>query len=353
MVTLVDILGVQSLSCRSPQGASLEKVTFAVRADEAICLLGRNGSGKTTLLQAIAGLLPIEQGEIKLAGQSISTPQQRLPPEQRQIGLIFQDDTLFPHLTAAGNVAFGLYGQSPGEVARSGGEILTLLKLDDVASRYPHELSNEQRHRLSIARILACKPELLLLDEPFPGLDSHSRHHLITELRQILKQRHIAAIFATHNREAAFACADHLILLEEGSIVQQGYPYELYHRPINRFAADFLGNTNYLPVKILSDHRWQSALGEHHANRPLNQPINSACDWMVRPLDVALALDADGAAQIEDRLFTGTSNLYKVSLNAQTILVQTSNWFEPGQNVRLSIKTDQPVLFPVTPDADS
>ncbi|PWC09889.1 ABC transporter ATP-binding protein [Brenneria roseae subsp. americana] len=346
MVASVDILSVQSLSCRLPTGLSLENVTFAVRADETICLLGRNGSGKTTLLQAIAGLLPIEHGEIKLAGQSISTPQQVLTPEQRQIGMIFQDYALFPHLTVEGNAAFGLYGQSDSEVVRICGEMLTLLKLDDVASRYPHELSNEQQQRLSIARALACEPRLLLLDEPFPGLDSQSRYHLITELRQILKQRHVAAVFATHNREEAFACADHLILLEEGKIMQQGYPSDLYHRPSSRFVADFLGNTNYLPVKILSDHQWQSAFGEHHANHPLNQPIDSQCDWMVRPLDVALALDPEGAAQIKDRLFTGTSNLYKVSLGDRVILIQTSNWFEPGQKVRLSIKTDQPVFFP-------
>ncbi|MCV9880276.1 ABC transporter ATP-binding protein [Brenneria izbisi] len=348
MVTSVDMLSVKSLRC----GLSLENVTFAVRADETICLLGRNGSGKTTLLHAIAGLLPIEQGEILFDGHPISTPQQMLPPEQRQIGMLFQDYALFPHLTVEGNVTFGLYGQAASDVARIGGEMLTLLKLDEVASRYPHELSNEQQQRLSLARALACDPKLLLLDEPFPGLDSQCRYRLITELRQILKQRHIAAIFATHSREEAFACADHLILLEEGKIVQQGYPYELYHRPVSRFVADFLGNTNYLPVKIQSDHQWQSALGDHHANHRLNQPIDSQCDWMVRPLDVALALDPDGSAQIEDRLFTGTSNLYKVSLGELIILVQTSNWFEPGQNVRLSIKTEQPVLFPALAAAE-
>ncbi|WP_409311377.1 ABC transporter ATP-binding protein [Pectobacterium sp. B1J-3] len=349
MVMSVDILSVQSLSHNVPQGLSLENVTFAVRADETICLLGRNGCGKTTLLQAIAGLLPIDKGEIQLAGQTLSKSDQIVPPEQRQVGMIFQDDVLFPHLTVTGNVAFGLYGQPDDDIARVCSEMLELLKIDDVASRYPHELSNEQRQRLSIARALACEPKLLLLDEPFPGVDSQRRYHLISELRQILKRRHVAAIFAMHNREDAFACADHLILLEDGKIAQQGYPSELFYRPVSRFVADFMGNTNYLPVTIMSDHQWQSVLGDHHANHPLNQPIDSTCDWMVRPLDVALALDPDGTAHVEDRLFTGTSNLYNVSLGELTILVQTSNWFEPGQNVRLSIKTDQPVLFPVTP----
>ncbi|MEH2922636.1 ABC transporter ATP-binding protein [Samsonia erythrinae] len=353
MAASIDILSVQAVSCTLQQSTVLEDITFSVRSDEAICLLGRNGSGKTTLLQAIAGLLPISQGKILLSGEPLSGPQGSVLPERRQIGLIFQDYALFPHLTVEGNMAFGLYGRPESEVKQICADMQALLQLDEVASRYPHELSNEQQQRLAIARALACAPKLLLLDEPFPGLDSQTRYRLIAELRQILKQRHIAAIFATHSREDAFACADHLVLLHEGKIMQQGYPSELYHHPNSRFVADFMGSTNYLPVKILSDRQWQSVLGDHHATHSLNQPIDSPCDWMVRPLDVALALDPDGLATIEDRLFMGSSNLYRVKLGELMLLVQTGNWFEPGQQVRLSIKTDPPVLYPALPVVNS
>ncbi|APS31135.1 sugar ABC transporter [Pectobacterium brasiliense] len=353
MAAPIDILSVQAVSCTLQQSPVLENISFAVRDDETICLLGRNGCGKTALLQVIAGLLPITQGKILLEGEPVSSPQAYVLPELRQVGLIFQDYALFPHLTVEGNIAFGLYGRSDSEVKPICAEMLTLLQLDDVAARYPHELSNEQQQRLAIARALACEPKLLLLDEPFPGLDSQTRYRLITELRQILKQRHVAAVFATHSREEAFACADHLILLDEGKIMQQGYPSELYHRPNSRFVADFMGNTNYLPVKIMSDHQWQSPLGDHQATHPLNQPMDSQCDWMVRPADVALALDPDGPASIEDRLFMGTSNLYRVKMGELMLLVQTGNWFEPGQQVRLSIKTDPPVLYPALPAVSS
>ena len=180
-------------------------------------------------------------------------------------------------------------------------------------------------------------------------MDSQQRDRLIAEIRDLLKQRQVAAILATASREEAFAWSDHVVLLQEGKVVQQGNPYELYYRPSQRVVADFLGTANYLPVTILSEHQWQSCMGDHHASYRLNFPAGAQCDWLVRPQEIALALDAEGTALIEDRLFMGTSNYYRVRLNGALITVQTSNWFEPGQQVRISIKPDQPILFPALP----
>ncbi|MCI4187220.1 ABC transporter ATP-binding protein [Dickeya dianthicola] len=341
-----EILTIASLSCRYPQLSVLENVSFSVHEGEMVCLLGASGDGKTTLLKSIAGLLPQEQGRIAIAGQKVESqaPGAESPP--RVVGMVFQDDVLFPHLTVMENITFGLRGKSSEEVSTLAMDAVGLMQLETFTRCYPHELSSEQSQRAALARALACQPKLLLLDEPFSSVDSQIRYRLISELRQILRQRQIATLFATSDREDAFAFADHLILIHDGGIVQQGFSADLYYRPVSRYVASFMGNTNYLPVKISGDRQWQSFLGEHQATRALKLPHGARYDWLVRPQEIALALDEEGSGVIEDRLFMGTSNFYRVRVNALALQVQSGNWFEPGQPVRLSIRTDQPVLFP-------
>ncbi|WKV50053.1 ABC transporter ATP-binding protein [Dickeya fangzhongdai] len=341
-----EILTIASLSCRYPQLSVLENVSFSVHEGEMVCLLGASGDGKTTLLKSIAGLLPQEQGRIAIAGQKADAQAQGAESPPRVVGMVFQDDVLFPHLTVMENITFGLRGRSSEEVSTLAMDAVGLMQLETFTRCYPHELSREQNQRAALARALACQPKLLLLDEPFSSVDSQIRYRLISELRQILRQRQIATLFATSDREDAFAFADHLILIHDGGIVQQGFSADLYYRPVNRYVASFMGNTNYLPVKISGDRQWQSFLGEHQATRALKLPHGARYDWLVRPQEIALALDEEGSGVIEDRLFMGTSNFYRVRVNELELQVQSGNWFEPGQPVRLSIRTDQPVLFP-------
>ncbi|WP_042860763.1 ABC transporter ATP-binding protein [Dickeya sp. NCPPB 3274] len=341
-----EILTIASLSCRYPQLSVLENVSFSVHEGEMVCLLGASGDGKTTLLKSIAGLLPQEQGRIAIAGQKADAQAQDAESPPRVVGMVFQDDVLFPHLTVMENITFGLRGRSSEEVSTLAMDAVGLMQLETFTRCYPHELSREQNQRAALARALACQPKLLLLDEPFSSVDSQIRYRLISELRQILRQRQIATLFATSDREDAFAFADHLILIHDGGIVQQGFSADLYYRPVNRYVASFMGNTNYLPVKISGDRQWQSFLGEHQATRALKLPHGARYDWLIRPQEIALALDEEGSGVIEDRLFMGTSNFYRVRVNELELQVQSGNWFEPGQPVRLSIRTDQPVLFP-------
>ncbi|WOY05294.1 ABC transporter ATP-binding protein [Dickeya fangzhongdai] len=341
-----EILTIASLSCRYPQLSVLENVSFSVHEGEMVCLLGASGDGKTTLLKSIAGLLPQKQGRIVIAGQKADSLAQGAESSPRVVGMVFQDDVLFPHLTVMENITFGLRGRSSEEVSTLAMDAVGLMQLETFTRCYPHELSREQNQRAALARALACQPKLLLLDEPFSSVDSQIRYRLISELRQILRQRQIATLFATSDREDAFAFADHLILIHDGGIVQQGFSADLYYRPVNRYVASFMGNTNYLPVKISGDRQWQSFLGEHQATRALKLPHGARYDWLVRPQEIALALDEEGSGVIEDRLFMGTSNFYRVRVNELELQVQSGNWFEPGQPVRLSIRTDQPVLFP-------
>ncbi|RNM02479.1 ABC transporter ATP-binding protein [Dickeya undicola] len=341
-----EILTIASLSCRYPQLSVLENVSFSVHEGEMVCLLGASGDGKTTLLKSIAGLLPQEQGKIVIAGQKAASSVQGAEPLPRVVGMVFQDDVLFPHLTVMENITFGLRGRSSEEISTLAMDAVGVMQLETFTRCYPHELSREQSQRAALARALACQPKLLLLDEPFSSVDSQIRYRLISELRQILRQRQIATLFATSDREDAFAFADHLILIHDGGIVQQGFSADLYYRPANRYVASFMGNTNYLPVKISGDRQWQSFLGEHQATRALKLPHGAHYDWLVRPQEIALALDEEGSGVIEDRLFMGTSNFYRVRVNELELQVQSGNWFETGQPVRLSIRTDQPVLFP-------
>ncbi|KAA8995538.1 ABC transporter ATP-binding protein [Affinibrenneria salicis] len=324
----------------------LDNLSLTARDNEIICLLGASGCGKTTLLKAVAGLQPVERGTIALAGRMVQQARYSLAPERRGVGMIFQDYALFPHLTVAGNIAFGLSDRSSSAVSAVLRRMLALVQLDGLADRYPHELSGGQQQRVAIARALACEPKLLLLDEPFSNIDSQVRYSLISALRQILKRQQVAALFVTHNKEEAFAFADRLAVMDNGRIVQIGSPAGLYRQPENRFVADFLGNSNYLRATIVSERRWTTALGEHVSAQPHGQPAGAQCDWLVRPQDITLVGD-DGAGHgvIEDRLFMGTSNRYRIGLADGWLDVQSDGWLEPGQRVRLSVAARQPVFF--------
>lgn len=335
MTAKSEVLTVTALSCPPV----LENVSFMVHEEEMVCLLAANGEGKSTLLNAIAGLSPAASGVVNVAGQ--------------RVGMVFQDDLLFPHLTVAENIAFGLRGTPAAQAGAIVDDMAALLRLEDVTGRYPHQLSPERLLRGAIARSLACGPKLLLLDEPFVHADSQRRYQFLTELRALFRRRQVAALMATANRDAAFAFADHLVLLHAGGVAQQGCSADLYYRPADRYVADFMGNGNYLPVRIDGDRQWRSALGEHQALRPLEIEIGSEWDWLVRPQEIALALDADGPAEIVDRLFIGASHFYRVRQGEMELQVQTGNEFEPGQPVRLSIRTDWPVFFPPTQETQS
>lgn len=204
-------LQVENVSCRYNGRNVLEQLSLSVADNEIVCLLGASGCGKTTLLKAIAGLLPLAEGEIRLGATLLDGPGVSVPPEARNIGMIFQDYALFPHLTVADNVGFGLTRLDRPARQQQVEEALTLVKLQGLGDRYPHQLSGGQQQRVAIARALVCKPKLMLLDEPFSNIDTQVRMKLILEIRTLLKQQGIGAIFVSHSKEEAFAFADRLL----------------------------------------------------------------------------------------------------------------------------------------------
>ncbi len=204
------------------------------------CLLGSSGCGKTTILRAVAGFEPLRAGTIRLAGKLLSSADHMVEPQDRQVGMMFQDYALFPHLNVEGNVAFGLRRWEKTRRENRVRELLDLVGLYDARHRFPHELSGGQQQRVALARALAPEPELLLLDEPFSNLDVDTRERLAFELREILKKTGHTALLVTHNQAEAFAIADRIGIMQAGNIVQWDTPYALHHAPATPFVADFI-----------------------------------------------------------------------------------------------------------------
>lgn len=204
------------------------------------CLLGASGCGKTTILRAIAGFEPLQNGTIRLDGRELSAGSQQIAPEQRGVGMMFQDYALFPHLTMEKNISFGLRRWNKQERIARVDEMLELVGLQAERKRYPHELSGGQQQRVALARALAPSPSLLLLDEPFSNLDVDTRERLAFEVRDILKQAGLTALLVTHNQAEAFAIADCIGVMQQGQIVQWGTPLQLHEQPANDFVAEFI-----------------------------------------------------------------------------------------------------------------
>ena len=342
------LLSLRGLACGYNGQHVVQDLDLQLRAGDIGCLLGPSGCGKTTTLRAIAGFEPVQAGEIQLAGQVISRPGETLAPERRRIGMVFQDYALFPHLTVAQNVAFGIRKQPQAE--RVVAEMLALVNLSSLARRYPHELSGGQQQRVSLARALAPEPQLLLLDEPFSNLDVELRRRLSLEVRDILKQRGTSAILVTHDQEEAFAVSDHVGVFNHGRLEQWDTPYNLYHEPLTPFVASFIGQGYFIRGQLLEPDLVQTELGLIQGNRAYNRPAGSAVDVLLRPDDIVHDPDSPLQARIVGKTFLGASTLYRLSMPTGTQLeaIFPSHVDEiAGQQIGIRVEADHLVMFDV------
>ena len=225
-------------------------IDLHVRPGEILCLLGPSGDGKTTLLRLVAGLEPLQAGRIELGGVPVAEPGREVPPEQRHVGFVFQDYALFPHLTVAENVAFGLSRLPRGERGWAVTEALARVGLETYAASYPHTLSGGQQQRVALARAMAPRPQVVLLDEAFASLDARLREQVRDDTLHVLQAAGIPAMIVTHDAEEAMFLADRIALMREGRIIQIGRPEELYLAPADPFVATFLGEVNRLPALV-------------------------------------------------------------------------------------------------------
>ncbi|MBX9912390.1 MAG: ABC transporter ATP-binding protein [Pseudomonadaceae bacterium] len=341
------LLALRNLSCGYRGQAVVSELNLHLNAGDIGCLLGPSGCGKTTTLRAIAGFEAVQAGEISLAGQVISRPGFTLAPEKRRIGMVFQDYALFPHLTVAQNVAFGIRQHPQREQITA--ELLELVKLDQLGQRYPHELSGGQQQRVALARALAPEPQLLLLDEPFSNLDGELRRKLSQEVREILKLRGISAILVTHDQQEAFAVSDHVGVFNQGRLQQWDTPYNLYHEPLTPFVASFIGQGYFIRGQLLSPDTVQTELGVIHGDRAYVWPTGSAVDVLLRPDDITYQPDSPLQARIVAKTFLGATTLYRLQLASGSLLesiLPSHVDLAPGQNMGIQIAADHLVVFP-------
>jgi iron(III) transport system ATP-binding protein len=302
--------------------AAVDAATMALSAGELGVLIGPSGCGKTSLLRAIAGLERLAQGRIAIAGEALADARSGLhaAPEARHIGMVFQDYALFPHLSVARNVGFGIAEMPRTHREERVREVLDLVGLAHAAKRAPHQLSGGQQQRVALARALAPRPRLLLLDEPFSSLDIDLRERLAQELRAILKASATTALFVTHDQIEAFAVGDKIGVMHEGRLLQWDDPYSLYHRPASRFVAGFIGHGVFTPAQIVASSAGpvvRTALGDliDLAECPLPDAYpGGLCDVLLRADDIVHDDAAPVLACIERKAFRGADFLYTLRL---------------------------------------
>jgi iron(III) transport system ATP-binding protein len=287
---------------------------LCVERGEFVALLGPSGCGKTTLLRLIAGFEQPDAGEIAIEDRRVAGPATFVPPERRRVGMVFQEYALFPHLTAAQNVGFGV--RRDDRSARVG-ELLRLVGLAGYEGRYPHELSGGEQQRVALARALAPRPSVVLLDEPWSNIDPLLRAAMRDELAEILRAIEITVLFVTHDREEAFSIADRIALMRAGRVVQSGAPEELYFAPADRWAAEFVGEGNFLSGE-LDGNLVETLIGRF--------PVEKAngrrdVEVLVRPELVELRPDPAGPGEVVAREFRGHDVFYRVRLPDASIVV--------------------------------
>jgi iron(III) transport system ATP-binding protein len=309
-------IDVESIDAGYDELQVLNQVSFSLQPGQIGCMLGPSGCGKTTVLRVIAGFEPVWRGRILIDQAEVSSRKHSLVPEKRNIGMVFQDFALFPHLKVEDNVRFGLRGMDRKQQHGRVQEMLAIVGMPAYAQAYPHQLSGGQQQRIALARALAPRPGVLLLDEPFSNMDAEMREQLAREVRSILKQENNTAILVTHDQNEAFAMADQICVMNEGSIQQQGSGYDLYHKPINRFVADFIGQGVILPATVENANTVRTDLGVITGSDPVSDPPGAMVDVLIRPDDVVHDDDSSESAIVVEKAFRGADFLYYLRMDS-------------------------------------
>jgi iron(III) transport system ATP-binding protein len=323
---------------------AVEEFDIEVKRGQILALVGPSGCGKTTVLRMIAGLEVLDTGRIEIGGELVASTGRHLGPDKRSVGIVFQDYALFPHMTVEANVGYSLGREGRSERVE---EVLLLVGLEGLGKRLPSELSGGQQQRVALARTLASKPDVLLLDEPFSNLDAGLRERVRAEIREIVKAAGTTTVFVTHDQQEALFMGDLVGVQVDGRIEQVDVPERVFHRPATNFVARFMGMADFLPVEVVGT-RLVTEAGPARAIPGFEPPASLPLQVMARPDDFVLAPSDEGQGVVMDRVFQGWAYTYEVELNSGLrIHCQMPHLLtiEVGQRVLVSLRRDHPQMF--------
>ena len=325
---------------------AVNDLSFCLAEGEILSILGPSGCGKSTTLRLIAGFEAPDSGEVFLRDSRASGQGCHVPPEKRGVAMVFQDYALFPHLSVAKNIGFGLRKMKSKERAQRVKEVLDIIELSWLADRYPHQISGGQQQRVALGRALAPRPVVVLLDEPFSNLDNAMRGQMRREVQAILRRERATAILVTHDQQEALSFADRVAVMNRGKLEQMGTPEEIFHRPATSFVATFVGHASFISGRV-DGEEIDTEIGSlaYNGDHLLTEVI-----VMIRPDDVKLVPDAAGQGTIMSREFHGSRNFYFVELDSGATMRSrqpSGTIYPPGMKVRVSPKKSvEVVVFP-------
>jgi iron(III) transport system ATP-binding protein len=327
----------------------LTDVNFDLDESEIGCILGPSGCGKTSLLRAIAGFENINSGSILKDGVCISNSLENTSVQNRKMGMVFQDYALFPNMDVKTNIAFGLKDATKKEKEDRVNYLLELVSLEQYKDKYPHELSGGEQQRVALIRALAPSPDVLLLDEPFSNIDADIKEELVTDVRDLLKELSITSIIVTHDQYEAFNIADKVAIMNNGKVEQVGNAYDIYHKPINKFVADFIGLGVFIPITRNQNGELETPLGLIEKNKlPQTNFDSKDLEMLLRPDDIIHNDESDTIAVVVEKQFRGAEFLYKLLYNDQYPLLcfaPSHHNHKIGESIGIQLEMEHYVIF--------
>lgn len=346
---MTNTIEMKNVSVSIEQRSIIEDVSFALQEAGIACLLGPSGCGKTTLLRCIAGFARQHQGEVWIKGVRVSNPVHHLPTESRNIGMVFQDYALFPHLSVMDNITFALKDLDTKKNKQRCDELVELLSLEKHINKYPHSLSGGQQQRVALARAMAPRPGVLLLDEPFASLDIELREQIARELRRILKQDGITTVMVSHNQLEAFAMADIIGVMNEGKLLQWNTAFNLYHEPGSADVADLIGEGVFIYGEVINDKQVKTEIGNIQGVSGHGIEIGEQVKVLIRPDDILHDDASSMTAKVRDKAFRGAEFLYTLELDSGVRLLSLvpSHHNHPlNEPIGIRLEIDHLVAFP-------
>ena len=333
-------LNLQSVGIVLDSKVILDDVNLKIDTGEIVSLMGSSASGKTSLIRSIAGFNNITSGMIQIDGEIVDDSISRSDVAMRNVGVIFQDLALFPHLTVRENICFGLNNVDSAQQQNRAKKLEDLLSIENITDRYPNQISGGQQQRVAIARAIAPKPNLLLLDEPFSALDYELKDNLMNDIMKLIKSENITAILITHSAEEAFKMSDKIAFISNNTITQFANPYDMYHRPNSKEIANFFGISSYITAKITDSSHINCILGDF-VGMVDQYNKDDKVELLIRPDDIIHDDNSLFSAKVTEKTFRGSDFLYKLELkDGQNIFCYAPSHHNHQVNEVIGIKLD-------------